>query len=289
VIDDGSTDPVQVSDLPPDDRIRVIHRAHAGQVDTRNAGLIQARGDWIAFLDADDVWHPQKLEIQMAVIDAHPDAAAVASRCRTWTGPIDAVLKDWSAQKPLMDLNAAVPSARPYSLKELVRSNPVVNSSVILSRNILETVGLPDEAARDLEDWDFWLRIVARHAFWWVDRELLLWVRHEGALSNRLTTARKMELTRQLFDRHEDLLRRELGEREWRAARAHWDVFFAIRFMIFEQDGRAARRLLLRARRDHPEPGTMLKPFLASWLPARLRSRLSPSYRMPADRPMDRR
>jgi hypothetical protein len=98
-----------------------------------------------------------------------------------------------------------------------------------------------------------------------------------------------MELTRQLFDRHEDLLRRELGEREWRAARAHWDVFFAIRFMIFEQDGRAARRLLLRARRDHPEPGTMLKPFLASWLPARLRSRLSPSYRMPADRPMDRR
>ena len=76
VVDDGSTDDTPEALAPYASRIRLLRRENRGGVSAaRNAGMAAARGEWLAFLDSDDLWLPEKLARQMAYLAAHPDAA----------------------------------------------------------------------------------------------------------------------------------------------------------------------------------------------------------------------
>ncbi len=76
VIDDGSTDrSEEVAQGYPDSRIRVVRQPNGGPAAARNHGVRLARGDFLAFLDADDLWEPLKLEVQLEALRARPDAA----------------------------------------------------------------------------------------------------------------------------------------------------------------------------------------------------------------------
>jgi glycosyltransferase involved in cell wall biosynthesis len=91
LVDDGSTDGSselarQYAAARPD-RVRYLqHTGHGrrGMSASRNAGVRQARGTLVAFLDADDIWLPDKLEVQVALLEAHPTAAMVAGQTRIW-------------------------------------------------------------------------------------------------------------------------------------------------------------------------------------------------------------
>src|SRR5262245_20179101 len=75
VVDDGSTDDsaaVAGAFGPP---VRVLRQSNQGESVARNRGLDEARGDWVAFLDADDVWAPDKLERQLAAVEGSPGVA----------------------------------------------------------------------------------------------------------------------------------------------------------------------------------------------------------------------
>ncbi len=74
VVNDGSTDGTAKVPEGFGELIRMIHQGNAGQAAARNHGLKAAKGDFIAFQDADDLWLPDKLEIQMKYLEAHPDA-----------------------------------------------------------------------------------------------------------------------------------------------------------------------------------------------------------------------
>jgi len=76
VIDDGSTDGTDRALRPYEGRVRYFRQENAGVSAARNAGVAVARGQWIAFLDSDDEWLPQKLEVQMASIAKHPQLVA---------------------------------------------------------------------------------------------------------------------------------------------------------------------------------------------------------------------
>lgn len=107
VVDDGSTDlgPHAVREAAlNDDRIRLVEQSNAGVAVARNRGIAEARGEWVAFLDADDWWHRDYLSMQHRAVQAHPDVDVVATMLRRIP---DA--QDWSPLPwPSQDTHPAV-------------------------------------------------------------------------------------------------------------------------------------------------------------------------------------
>ena len=86
-VDDGSTDDSRQLLATYGDAARVLHQSQQGPAAARNLALQHARGEYIAFLDADDVWLPGKLLSQVAYLQAHPDVSAVFGRFMRWETP----------------------------------------------------------------------------------------------------------------------------------------------------------------------------------------------------------
>ncbi len=142
VVDDGSSDrtPAVVRGYGPG--VRLLHQDRQGPSAARNAGIAATSGDLVAFLDADDEWHPEKLERQLRVLD---DGAVVVAT--DWTrGPFAAVLPD---QVPV----STVPGT------DLLLLNRFQTSTVLARRSALDATGGFDTTLDGVEDWDMWLRM----------------------------------------------------------------------------------------------------------------------------------
>jgi len=263
VVDDGSPDPLSPSDLVADDRLHLIRQENRGPASARNLAMRQAGGDWIAFLDADDRWHPRKLEVQLAAAARQPAAALIATRCRRWSEEDADSLEQWLAGTP------GRPAEESVGLHDLLAGNPIPNSSALVRRSAIAEIGEQDEAreAISVEDWDYWLRIARRHLLVQVSAELVLWYRHPEALSLRTATALKEMQTHYVLRRHEAWLRPRLGERAWAHAWAEWDQFFGMRFLRREADRPAARSRFLRALRRRPLRMQLYRAMLLTFLP----------------------
>jgi glycosyltransferase involved in cell wall biosynthesis len=98
VIDDGSTDHSASVAESSGLRVRVIRQENRGQAAARNRGIDEARGDWIAFLDADDLWMPSKLQSQLSVV-SDADIAVCCATCVTSTVPPHANATIWRPTK----------------------------------------------------------------------------------------------------------------------------------------------------------------------------------------------
>jgi glycosyltransferase involved in cell wall biosynthesis len=87
VVDDGSTDGSAAVASRYGDRVRLARQANAGPAAARNRGLDLATGDFVAFLDSDDLWHPDKLRLQLACFDRDPDLGGCVTQVRNFTSP----------------------------------------------------------------------------------------------------------------------------------------------------------------------------------------------------------
>jgi hypothetical protein len=181
VVDDGSTD--RTPDILAgfrDSRLRVVRQANAGLSAARNAGLRESRAPLVTFLDADDYFLPDKLEVLAAWLDDHPDAGLVVGRAR-YVDTAGATLRDQETIR-----------ARP-ALPDLLMENPICVSSVLLRRSWLDRAGWFDETLRACEDWDLWLRLLAAGCrMAWLDRPVVAYRFHPGQMtrqSDRMRTA----------------------------------------------------------------------------------------------------
>ena len=152
LVNDGSpdTDELEAALAPYRSRIQYLKQERGGVSAARNLGIRHARGEFLAFLDGDDVWLPQCLETHMEWLRLHPELDMVWADLQLFgAGP--------TAGRTLMSLNA---SERPVTLARLVqlRASPFT-SAVLVRRSAVIDAGLFDEALSRSEDFDLWLRL----------------------------------------------------------------------------------------------------------------------------------
>jgi glycosyltransferase involved in cell wall biosynthesis len=173
VVDDGSTDGTRavVEQFTADTRVRYLPQARAERSAARNRGIAATTAPLIAFLDADDRWHPEKLEKQLAALASAPEAGLCYTRARF----VD------EAGNPLPFVKPPRPLAGDI-FPALVRGNVIVIASVVVRRACLDRVGGFDATlpTYGCEDWDLWLRVARHHPVVLVDEELTLYRRHGG-------------------------------------------------------------------------------------------------------------
>jgi len=165
----------------------VFLECNGGPARARNRGIARAAGEWLAFLDADDDWMPDKLKIQIDLAAAHPEVAM-------WCG--GTIPLEISAPRSAFPVPCCVPGGgdegespaggsktRPIRLEQFVTENPVATSTVLVRKEAVEAVGGFDEQFRGPEDYDLWMRIVQSYPAMLIDRPLSRYRFTAGSLS----------------------------------------------------------------------------------------------------------
>jgi glycosyltransferase involved in cell wall biosynthesis len=153
VVDDGSTDNTPAVVARFGDRVRYIRQENSGPSRARNRGIREARYPWIALLDSDDWWLPDKIRLQKEAHERDPSAALVYSSVY------------WIRQDGTWELRRALP---PHRLWPRLRYHQCVlgsDSVVLVRRDVLLEAGGFDETLIACEDWDLWVRLRLRHRF----------------------------------------------------------------------------------------------------------------------------
>lgn len=180
VIDDGSTDSTPAildSYSRRDPRVRVIHTPNRGIISALNTGIAECRGELIARMDADDISHPRRIEMQVALMDEQPDVSVCSSLIRMFPRAdlLGGLIRyeEW--------LNSLV---TPDEIaNDMFVESPVAHPSVMLRRDELVEIGGYEEHGW-AEDYDLWLRYhVAGKRFARVPETLLFWRQSEGRLT----------------------------------------------------------------------------------------------------------
>lgn len=174
VVNDGSTDETgQWLSQIKEPKVRLISQKNQGLAGARNTGITHAQGEYIAILDADDLWEPDKLEKQVRVLDKNPEVALVY----TWVGFID----ENGNHTGRVFKNCA----EGYVWQKLTQHNIVECGSVpLIRRSCFKIVGLFDRNLNSyLEDWDMWLRIAASHQFKVIKEPLVYYRQHSSSTS----------------------------------------------------------------------------------------------------------
>jgi len=155
VVDDGSTDnsAERVAALK-DERIRLIRQVNAGAAAARNAGIMAARGEWIAFLDADDRWLPHNLECHFKQLEQQPDvqwsAGLFNRRSGTHVAPMKinrVLLASQSDGNVVRDVLMVLPHGF------------LCTDTMLIRKDVFIEIGGMDQTLRTAEDLDMWLRI----------------------------------------------------------------------------------------------------------------------------------
>jgi glycosyltransferase involved in cell wall biosynthesis len=273
VVDDGSTDDTEKAMQPYLGRVRYIRQRNSGEGAARNAGLRAATGDYIAFLDADDLWLPEKLEVQLQVAARHPKSGLVACDGVGFTG--DQIVSGRLLSGELasrLDQEATGELTGRFYRDLIARNSITCPAQTLIPRAVAERVGFVMEHRRASIDWEYHLRI-ARSAPVTLHRHSLVRYRFlptsiSGPLQQRgfVNTFKDIPILRQEAQRcgkaDRAWVRGSLRRRVREQARNAYN--FARR-----QDAAYARTSLLRLFRAVPEEPTTLFWLVATLVPER--------------------
>jgi len=165
VVDDGSTEPVAPVIVRMEKQVRCIRVENGGVARARNIGIENASGEYIALLDADDLWFPRKIEIQMKTIEANKDVdlvytgAEYIDREGRYMGKMGQKVQR-ATQNPFRDL--------------LVVGNIVgTPSSVLAKKECFQKLGGFDVSLSVSADWDMWIRFSRHYHFIYIEEPLV--------------------------------------------------------------------------------------------------------------------
>jgi glycosyltransferase involved in cell wall biosynthesis len=175
VVDDGSTDHTrQVVAEFADQGIKFIQQHNMGASAARNKGIRETSGEFVTFLDADDLWLEDKTLLQLNYFSEHPGAALV-SGFAYW----------WNIAKGTRRITGKVPRNIDSLRREILVHNVLGNPSMIMVRRAtLAEVGLFDEKIRWGQDWELWMRLVERYEAGVVPEPVAVYRWHRDNLSH---------------------------------------------------------------------------------------------------------
>jgi glycosyltransferase involved in cell wall biosynthesis len=231
--EDASTDDTVAAAQKAWPEIKVVRLpVNRGASSARNAAIRESRAKFLAFLDSDDEWLPEKLAVQMDYLQRHPEVAVCACAYR----------KQWRDGRTTL-----VPAPHPEDLTKALHSALDFHgaSTPVVRREVLDDVGYQDEDLRILEDWDWMLRISQRHRIEVLDEPLA--IIHENSPS---PPDRMRDSTVIFLAKHDADFRRYGAAHRNRVISQQWENSA---FNMFEH-GRAGEgvRLLVRSLRHAP-------------------------------------
>lgn len=181
VVEDGRGAAEVLRGLSPPVPCHLLPGRKAGPGAARNVGLTAARGELVAFLDDDDLWHPEKLAWQGEWMARRPDLAALGTAARQGRAAVSPA----TVRRP--------GRVREISRAALVRANRLSTSSVVARRACLEACGGFDESLLLAQDWDLWLRLSRRWPLALLPAPLIVYRLHEGQRSAQQAEMRGYE------------------------------------------------------------------------------------------------
>ena len=173
VVDDGSTDDTPAVLAAYSDPVRVFRQQNAGVAAARNFGVSKARGEYVAFLDSDDLWHPEKLQRQLERFQADPELGLVHCGMETFD----------DATGRVVEVN--VDGAEGWVAKEMLGFRKIVvfaGSSILIPRRVFDEVGGFDVRLPPSEDWDLCYRIASRYRVGFARGAYVRYRQHPGAI-----------------------------------------------------------------------------------------------------------
>jgi glycosyltransferase involved in cell wall biosynthesis len=234
-------------------------QSNAGPAKARNKGLQEAQGEWIAFLDADDLWHKDKLAQQFAATARHPEVGLWCGRTVTFEeGQREKAL---AALRQSATASVDVAPIRLLELEEFAFHNPVATSTVLVRSDLMRACQGFDEQFRGPEDYDLWMRILERSPGAIIDTAMAWYEQRQGSLSmddrtflpQVLRVLEKAFAPGGVFGGRKMLQRRALANQYWNAS-----------WMAFQRGGRQ-RALLHLARAVWLYPGVGGRKQLPLW------------------------
>lgn len=193
IVNDGSTDNTDdvVAGFLDNDKITYLSQSNTGQAIATNNAIMAASGELIAFLDADDLWDPTKLEKQVSLF-TRDSIGVVYSRIK---------FMDEQGLALDMDLTGKYYTPRSgYVTGALLFENFVPYSSTVVRKECFDRFGMFNPEYKNGLDWDMWLRISKEYEFAYVDEQLLSYrIGHPGQLTSNVE--RSVQCSDLIFDR----------------------------------------------------------------------------------------
>ena len=199
VIDDGSTDNTFDIIKKFSDQIVYIYKPNGGPASARNLGIKKSSGEYIAFLDADDYWLPDRLAIQINYLKEKPHVALVHSN--TW------ILEN--GIEPYLAFTNYKPSSG-LIFKELFLNNHINLLTVMLKRKYFDAANGFDENKEliGFEDYDLWLRIALECSIAYIDKVVSVYRVHDSNISNETKSIHKNLFLLYKFSKMEQFLQK---------------------------------------------------------------------------------
>lgn len=188
IVNDGSKDKtLEIVASIEDERIKVFSYQNSGLSTARNRGISKANGEYIALLDADDFWTPDKLELQLLALSDRPQAGVAYS----WTYFMDV---DEQGQVAFLHPSNPYNFAGNVYEKLLISDFIHSGSNTLILKQAIDSVGEFDPTLKSCEDWDYWLRLATRWHFVVVPKYQIYYRRSASSMSSKVEVMKAASL-----------------------------------------------------------------------------------------------